>query len=614
MTPLVTSTAPEPANPSPPDTQPQPVGDWLLVWGDLAGHPPQRHPALSWSAEVVGGGWTLWRTDTIEGWRGAPCLRVDRGGQSAWLVGELYGADPATAVGAVLSGDLPAASLNGHFLLLAADRAGGDWQVWTNRHATLHAYLGQNGSRLAVGTFFPAVAAVTGCSDLDWEGLTTFFGFGYFGADRTHLQGVRILRPATHYWFGADGRLQSESRTWEWYHAPDERRSYDDTVDAFAERFETVMAEMTARGRVAVPISGGLDSRSTVAALPAEAGRDRLWSYSYGYGPDSAETGIARRVAEARGLAFDAYTIQPYLFDRLTLINGAVEGFEDVTQCRQAAVVAEIDQRAEALIAAHLGDLYLDTMGLSAVDSILPAELITLTLKKVRKGGSDWLLEHVCRPHLGDARPENVLHDNVAAELARLETIAEPDFRVKAYKVDQWCARWTTVALRMYQAAAFPRLPFYDTRLADFFCTVPTPMLSGRRLQIDYLRRYAPDLARIPWQVTGRDLFHDGRPGWTDPARRAVAHGLRRLRGRPVVERNWEVQFAGPDGGRGLREWLLRPGLALHDVVAPQAISELLADFAQDPHAGKRAYTVAMLLSFSAWLEDHYRPLVGGIA
>ena len=51
--------------------------------------------------------------------------------------------------------------------------------------------------------------------------------------------------------------------------------------------------------------------------------------------------------------------------------------------------------------------------------------------------------------------------------------------------MEQWSARWTTASLRMFQSAAFPRLPFYDTRLADFFATVPTPLVAGRRLQID---------------------------------------------------------------------------------------------------------------------------------
>lgn len=609
---MMTLTPPAELSSSAADT-PLTMGDWLLVWGNRDGHLPQRQPALGWCVERSSADWTLYRTATGEGWRGAPCLRVDHGWQTAWLMGELYGADPATAVAQVLAGAAGAGSLNGHFLLLAHDRAANEWHIWTNRHATIHAYLGQGGSRLAVGTFLPAVTEASGRTALDWEGLTTFFGFGYFGGDRTHLAGVRILRPATHYRFGATGRLESESRTWDWHHTPDEHRSYDDTVDAFAECFETVMGEMTARGRIAVPISGGLDSRSTVAALPPGQYHDRLWAYSYGYGLDSAETAIAGRVAAARGLAFDAYTIQPYLFDRLTAINAAVEGFEDVTQCRQAAVVDVIDRQADALIAAHLGDLYLDDMGLAAMTTLSTSELNDLVLKKVRKKGSPWLLEHVCRRHLGAAEAETIMRENVAAELERLKMIAEPDFRLKAYKVDQWVARWTTVALRMYQVAAFPRLPFNDTRLTDFFATVPTTMLSGRRLQIDYLRRYAPDLARITWQATGRDLFDDGRAGWGDQARRAAARGWRLLRGRRVIEQNWQVQFAGSAGQQGLRDWLLRPGLALHEYVAPSIIAELLAAFAHDPYTHKRAYTVSMLVSFSAWLEGHYRPL-GAVA
>ncbi|MEZ4520009.1 MAG: asparagine synthase-related protein, partial [Chloroflexota bacterium] len=337
--------------------------------------------------------------------------------------------------------------------------------------------------------FCPAVAAAGGCTTLDWEGLTTFFGFGYFGGDRTHFDGVRILRPATHYRLAGNGRVLEETRYWQWQHAPDHSRTYDETVGEFARLFETVMGELTSAERVAVPISGGLDSRSTVATLPADQAHERLWAYSYGYGNDSMETAIARQVAGARGLTFDAFTIGPYLFAQLPQISAAVEGFEDVTQCRQAAVVNEIDDHADYLIGAHLGDLYLADMGLVGVDELSDEELTAVVLKKVHKGGSDWLLEHLCRPHLKEAVPEDIFHENVAAELDRLDTIAEPDFRVKAYKVDQWCARWTTVAFRMYQAAAFPRLPFYDNRLEDFFCTVPTEMVSGRRLQIDYLRR-----------------------------------------------------------------------------------------------------------------------------
>jgi hypothetical protein len=201
------------------------------------------------------------------------------------------------------------------------------------------------------------------------------------------------------------------------------------------------------------------------------------------------------------------------------------------------------------------------------------------------------------------------LRDTVAGELARLDGITEPDFRVKAFKTEQWVARWTNTGLRMFQAAAFPRLPFYDTRLVDFFATVPTAFVAGRQLQIDYLKRYAPDLAAITWQAMGTDLFRAGQPDrWALP-RRAIKKSIRMATGRKVIERNWEVQFLSEGGREGLQHWLLRPGLLLHDFVAPQKLSDLLGAFYASPLAGKRGYTVSMLLTFSATLE-----LLGGQA
>ena len=78
------------------------------------------------------------------------------------------------------------------------------------------------------------------------------------------------------------------------------------------------------------------------------------------------ETRIARQVANSRGLPFQAFTIKPYLFDHLDLVMASVEGFQDVTQCRQAAVMDEIARQADYLIAAHWGDVWLDDMGLAS--------------------------------------------------------------------------------------------------------------------------------------------------------------------------------------------------------------------------------------------------------
>jgi asparagine synthetase B (glutamine-hydrolysing) len=357
---------------------------------------------------------------------------------------------------------------------------------------------------------------------------------------------------------------------------------------------------------VAVPISGGLDSRTTVALLtePRRPAPERLWAYTYGYGEDSVETAIGRRVAEARGLPVRSISIGRYLFDRLDDVMGAVEGFQDVTQTRQAAVADLLARDADAVVAAHWGDVWLDDMGAAHAGSGA-AGLAEHAFAKVRKRGRDWLLREVAAPLVPGADPEALARRFVAAELERVGDLGDRDFQVKAFKTDQWSFRWTAASLRAYRLGAFPLLPFYDTRVADFFATVPTEQVAGRALQIELLRRFAPDLARVPWQAFGTDLFRLRHWNtWLLPWR-AARKAARLLRRRPAApERNWEVQFSGPGRAR-LEERLLAPGRRVHGLVAPDRISRLLAEFDAAPLEGGRGYTVSMLLTLSAALERH---------
>lgn len=549
-------------------------------------------------------------------WKGFPAKWL-AGANGDWglLVGELYGSalcegDDEKLVSDLMAGRARAADLNGHFLLFGWDAASKQWHVWTDRFGTVHCYHGRSGERAALSTSFASAAGVSR-RRLDWLGLSGFFAVGFFPDDRTFFEDVRILEPACHYVFGRTGQLLRHGRYWEWFHEPDRRRSYDATLGALDDVLREVLSEQTRNARVALPISGGLDSRTTVAVLSGgnrEGGRQgELWSYSYGYSDDSAETRIASRVAAARGLPFEAITVRPYLFDEMDRVLGCVEGFQDITQSRQATALERIASHADYVLAAHWGDVWLDDMGWSSRQDGGDDEhaIVAHTLRRLLKQGRGWLLEHVCEAQLNGGSTEEGVVESLRTRLGGLRHVEDPDFRVKALKTDQWSFRWTLASLRMFQPAAFPRLPFYDTRLADFCCTVPSEHVRGRRLQVDYLRRRAPDLARIAWQATGRNLFDHDRSDPMKLPRRALRKLWRGLSGRAVIQRNWEVQFLGPEGRVGLEPWLLRKGLRLHEFVAPTAVRTLLDDFYADPFAKKRGYTVSMLLTFSAWLENY---------
>jgi asparagine synthase (glutamine-hydrolysing) len=574
-----------------------------------------RNPSIAWSMIADHLDWRLWQQLSTASWKGFPLTQFKTASWHILLLGELCHSNDRPAeleqfAKEIVCGGRDATELNGHFLLIAWNNEIRQWHVWTNRFGTLHAYHSYHNGAAALGTCFNTVAQLASRRRLDNKSLIGFFGFGFFPLDRTFFEDVRILRPATHYVFGATGAEIKAERYWNWRHEPDPKRSYKDTVAEFGGVFETVMRDQFRDGRIAVPISGGLDSRCTVAAIiGSDTRRPTLWPYSYGYSDDSVETKIARQVAAARGLPIDAFTTRPYLFEQMGRVLACVEGFHDVTQCRQAAVTQEIASHADFIIAAHWGDVWLDTMGLAGSDSSprppSSAFVTNHALNKMAKKGRTWLIENICAPKLEEEKPEAVLQQFAAEGMNRLQHIEDPDFRVKAFKTDHWSFRWTVSSLRMFQTAAFPRLPFYDTRLADFFCTVPSAFVAARRLQIDYLKQYAPDLARIKWQVYDTNLYNcQYFDSWLLP-KRAVKKAWRLLAREKTIERNWEVQFAGEKGEAGLRHWLLRPGLRLHDLVPKTKVEQLLKDFRAEPLKDGRGYTISMLLTFSAWLEHH---------
>jgi asparagine synthase (glutamine-hydrolysing) len=537
-------------------------------------------------------------------------------GWQVWGVGEIfrYAGECKETAGclAAFAADLAKAQakpvrLNGHFLVFAWHEAKRQWHAWTDRMGTLHAYHGSDGQRSALGTFFPAVAAAASRRRLDWTALTSFFGFGIFPLDRTFYDDVRILQPASHYVFDERGVLVNHDRYWQWHHEPDPTRSYDQTVDQFAEHFGEVMSDHLREGRIGVPISGGLDSRTAVSAINGNGhstkSNNRIWAYSYGYGDDSVETRISREVAQARDLPFTSFAIKSYLLDRLGMVMGAVEGFLDVTQCRQAFVATELGRHADWVIAAHWGDVCLGDMGLASCTDLSESAFLNHAQSKMERRGAAWLLEHLCPASRTGEKSDVILSQLVRNGLAPYQHIADLDYRLKAYKADGWVFRWTNAGLRMYQAAAFPRLPFYDSRLTDFFCTVPTRFVEGRRMQIDYLKRHASDLARVTWQAYDTNLFHYHHFNtWLVP-KRACKKAWRLLTGKKTLERNWEVQFFSDSGQAGLKHWLLRPGLRLHEFVDPVKVQELVDAFYADPLRDGRGYTICMLFTFSAWLE-----------
>jgi len=540
------------------------VGDLALTFGE---HAPSRTRSGPWSELATGTGWRLWATPPAATWQGYGLRR-----------------EPGPDLRLTL-GDRPE-----HWLSLRHDGEDDTWHLRTDRFATLHAYVGDR----IVTTFSPS--AWGDDPSLDWGSIAGFVRLGWYPSDRLPVRGVRVVRPATEVSWGRDGHQVAERRWRGWEHAPSPEIDVAAAADRLAEVLDEVLDAQAAEGRVGLPISGGLDSRTTVATL-TRSGHDRpeLWAYGYGYDQDSPELRIAGEVARARGLDLAVVVVPPHLFDDLDAVVDATEGLVDVTLCRQASVAGALRAETDAVVAAHWGDVWFGApspdAGSTAADSLLSAST---------KRGHEWLTRNLVMPHLGHD-PEEELAAVLATEEASLATVDDPTVRLLALKTQQWSFRWTQSTLRAFRLGTEPRLPYYDPRVADLALSLPSGLLGGRQVQIELLRRHAPDLARIEWQAFETDLFRLRRERTWRLPRRALRRAARRLRPPTARLRNWEVQLLAPAGRAGVDRWLVEPGSPLEDLVDPQAVRQLVAEHRARPTDPGLGYAVSSLLTFATW-------------
>jgi len=189
-------------------------------------------------------------------------------------------------------------------LLLARDRLGTRPLTW---------WRGDEGL-----AFASEPAALLACPDvprrLDSSTLGDFLRFGYVPAPATGLAGVHHLPPAhTLVFDGATGRLDGPRRWWDIPRGPAETGV---PFEAWTERVrdalgEAVRTRVAGGGRIAVLLSGGVDS-SIITALAAEAAGGPVRTVTATFDePGWDESAHARTVAERLAAEHTEIRIRP---------------------------------------------------------------------------------------------------------------------------------------------------------------------------------------------------------------------------------------------------------------------------------------------------------------
>jgi asparagine synthetase B (glutamine-hydrolysing) len=435
------------------------------------------------------------------------------------------------------AGDRFPRRLGGHFNLVLQDFRTETVQLLNDRLGFAHLYWYADEQLFLFGPELKAFLA--------WRGFDRTLDQGAFGSllaaqcpfgTHTLFSRVSMLAPGSHLTWHR-GRVELD-RYWRPEPEPREGRSDEELVDqALALYRRSVDKRIPAswRGRVVIPLSGGLDSR--LLLWLARGHGDRLDLFTHGQ-HDCTDAVIARQTAEALGLLprHRLVTIDPdwagrharqavWLNDgQLNLRNATLIGIDN-------EVGPEAVPFLNGIIGAYMS---LGAGGFVTEDDLRPVtDQALLRQKALAVSGMRHSRQRLRQIIIEDRA------DQMAEEADEQAWEAFNDFRHVELFGDQKILHINSNPGRRMQGTVdvnkyffHDLLPFVDEELLAFWLGIPLKDRLDNRLYRELYRRRLPRLARVPWSHTGLDLFADEHA-----ARAAASAKSKRLRRRRLLSK-----------------------------------------------------------------------------
>jgi len=444
------------------------------------------------------------------------------------------------------------------------------------------------------------IVKVEGKHKLDLEAICMFAAIGFFFDTDTYWKDEKVLSPGTISTVNEKDELISSKKWFEWHYTP-RAISFNDTLQEFTDLFETIIEEQTSNKKVILPISGGLDSRTQATALKhLEAD---IFSYSYEFQNGYSETKIAEQIASICDFDFQSFKIKEgYLWDKLDDLVNLNQCYSDFTSPRQMAIADEFSEMGDVFCLGHWGDVLFDSYNCKSMSHDEQAQF--LSHKLLKRGGLEFASDLWQVWHLeGDFK--TYFENRISKALNEIK-ITDTNARLRVFKSKYWASRWTSVNLSVFEKYRPIRLPYYDNRMCEFICSIPEKFLKDRQLQIAYVKKRSPELAKVTWQdKRPYNLNNYKNQNALKTLNYKIQNKIRRslnsVLGKPYIQRNWELQFLGETNREQLEAVITKSNLK--DFVSEDIIERYVSNFFRENDL-QNAHTINMLLVLAKFNQN----------
>jgi asparagine synthase (glutamine-hydrolysing) len=404
--------------------------------------------------------------------------------------------------------------LHGKFAAAIWDIKGRRLILANDRFGMKPLYYAKLQGRLLFASEIKAVLAdARVCRQSHLRGIAQFFTFGQLLGEDTFLKGVRLLPAAGWLTYDLAGDRLRLDRYWELVAGRENQRLLDkEVLDRVDEAFGKAVSRCcVGAGRLGLSLSGGLDSRTILAALPP--GRS-VTTVSMGM-DGSIDHWCAAAMARLRGQAHHRCVLGEGFLARFAEHLRQMVWLTDGHYLSQCVVMPTLpiyrDLGIEVLLRGHAGELMHMT---KAYNFSLDADALAI---RDEAGLRDWLFQHLQAYLLGgtDGKLFAPAHRRQIAQLAReslhsclreSEGVTPPVRRVWHLFLRQRLRRETALSLVKFGSLVETRLPYLDNELVDILLAAPAELRLGEKIQAHILRRRAPEFLRVVNVNTGARL------------------------------------------------------------------------------------------------------------
>jgi asparagine synthase (glutamine-hydrolysing) len=483
--------------------------------------------------------------------------------------------------------------LNGSFATAIWDDRRRQVVLTNDRFGMKPLYYARPAGRLVFASEIKALLADPGVSrEISPWGLAQFFTFGHLFREDTLLDGVRLLPAAGWLTFEPDARHGRLDRYWRLAAEPG-GPAVDgaEALDRIDEAFARAVGRCTAgTGRLGISLSGGLDSRTILAAIDTEA--TPVTAVSLGL-DGSIDVAGAAAMARATGSAFHRHELDGAFLsefaDHLRWMVHLTDG-QYLCQCIVMPTLPLYPRLGiDVLLRGHGGELlHMDKAYNYSVDR-------DVLSRRDGAGLDSWLFDRL-RSYMIDGLDgplftrayqesvEPLARNSLRHALRESADVDPPAHRVWHMFLSQRVRRETALSMVEFGSRVETRLPYLDNELVDLVFRTPPGLKLGETIQAHILRRRRPGFLAIPNANTGARVGAGAVARATAKARLKVLSKLR-VRGYQPYERSglWLRRQLLPL----VKELLLSERCLSRGVFEPRTVESVVRQHAE----GKRNHT-----------------------